>query len=161
MSKKESIIMDMNKKIMVKNNSSSTVVLCVPDLGFSRIFEKKGAIKPIPFEVLSQGMYNDGVEKLFKYGLLSIEDKEARIELGLEEDIVTLSDSQMKRLLTIAPLHDLKETCKTLKSQQILDLVYFAIGNEIGDFEKTEYLKKLTNIDIVQAIRLNRAAKEE
>ena len=152
--------MDMNKKVMVKNNSSSTVVLCVPDLGFSRIFEKKGATKPIPFEVLSQGMYNDGVEKLFKYGLLSIEDKEARIELGLEEDIVTLSDSQMKRLLTIAPLHDLKETCKTLKSQQILDLVYFAIGNEIGDFEKTEYLKKLTNIDIVQAIRLNRAAKE-
>jgi hypothetical protein len=40
-------------------------------------------------------------------------------------------------------------------------LVYFAIENELGNFEKTDFLKKLTNIDIMKAIELNRAAKEE
>ena len=153
--------MDMNKKIMVKSNSNARVVYCLPDVSFRSVFEKKGTVKPIPFEVLAQGMYNSGAEYLFKSGILSIEDKEARIELGLEEEVVILDDNQKKRLLTIAPLHDLKETCKTMNEQQILELVYFAIENELGNFDKASFLKDVTNIDIIEAIKLNKAAKEE
>jgi hypothetical protein len=153
--------MDMNKKIMVKSNSNARVVYCLPDMSFRSVFEKKGTVKPIPFEVLAQGMYNSGAEYLFKSGILSIEDKEARIELGLEEEVVILDDNQKKRLLTIAPLHDLKETCKTLNEQQVLELVYFAIENELGNFDKASFLKDVTNIDIIEAIKLNKAAKEE
>jgi hypothetical protein len=153
--------MDMNKKIMVKSNSNARVVYCLPDVSFRSVFEKKGTVKPIPFEVLAQGMYNSGAEYLFKSGILSIEDKEARIELGLEEEVVILDDNQKKRLLTIAPLHDLKETCKTLNEQQVLELVYFAIENELGNFDKASFLKDVTNIDIIEAIKLNKAAKEE
>lgn len=152
--------MDMNKKVMVKSNSNATVVYHLPDLNFTRTFEKKGAVKPIPFEVLAQGMYNDGAEAMFKSGILSIEDREVRIELGLEEDVVVLDDNQKKRLLTIAPLHDLKETCKTLNEQQILELVYFAIENELGNFDKASFLKEITSIDIIEAIKLNKDAKE-
>ncbi len=153
--------MDMSKKVMVKSNSNATVVYHLPDLNFTRTFEKKGAVKPIPLDVLAQGMYNDGAEAMFKSGILTIEDKEARIELGLEEEVVVLDDNQKKRLLTIAPLHDLKETCKTLNEQQILELVYFAIENELGNFDKASFLKDITNIDIIEAIKLNKAAKEE
>lgn len=153
--------MDMNKKIMVKSNSNARVVYCLPDVSFRSVFEKKGTVKPIPFEVLAQGMYNSGAEYLFKSGILSIEDKEVRIELGLEEEVVILDDNQKKRLLTIAPLHDLKETCKTMNEQQILELVYFAIENELGNFDKASFLKDVTNIDIIEAIKLNKAAKEE
>ena len=152
--------MDMSKKVMVKSNSNATVVYHLPDLNFTRTFEKKGAVKPIPLDVLAQGMYNDGAEAMFKSGILTIEDKEARIELGLEEEVVVLDDGQKKRLLTIAPLHDLKETCKTLNEQQILELVYFAIENELGNFDKASFLKEITNIDIIEAIKLNKAAKE-
>jgi hypothetical protein len=153
--------MDMNKKVMVKSNSNATVVFHLPDLGFTRTFEKKGAVKPIPFDVLAQSIYNDGAEAMFKLGILTIEDKEARIELGFEEEVFTLDDNQKKRLLTIAPLHDLKETCKKLNEQQILDLVYFAIDNEIGNFDKATFLKEVTNIDIIEAIKLNKAARED
>ena len=153
--------MDMSRKVMVKSNSNATVVYHLPDLNFTRTFEKKGAVKPIPFDVLAQGMYNDGAEAMFKSGILTIEDKEARIELGLEEEVVILDDNQKKRLLTIAPLHDLKETCKTLNEQQVLELVYFAIENELGNFDKASFLKEITNIDIIEAIKLNKAAKEE
>lgn len=110
--------MDMTRQVKVKNNSTTTVVFCLPDMKFTRTFEKKGAIKTIPFDVLAQSMYNDGVERMFKYGILSIEDKNVRVELGLEEPdeekIVILDDNQKRRLLTIAPLHDLRETCKKL-----------------------------------------------
>ena len=153
--------MDMSKKVMVKSNSNSKVVYHLQDINFTRVFEKKGAIKPIPFDVLAQGMYNDGAEAMFKSGILTIEDKEARIELGLEEEVVILDDNQKKRLLTVAPLHDLKETCKTLNEQQVLELVYFAIDNELGNFDKASFLKDITNIDIIEAIKLNKAAKEE
>lgn len=153
--------MDMNKKVMVKSHSNATVVYHLPDLGFTRTFEKKGAVKPIPFDVLAQGMYHDGVETMFKLGILTIEDQEARIELGLEEAVFMIDDNQKRRLLTIAPLHDLKETCKKMNEQQILDLVYFAIENEIGNFDKAAFLKEITNIDIIKAIELNKAAKED
>ena len=153
--------MDMSRKVMVKSNSNATVVYYLPDLNFTRTFEKKGAVKPIPFDVLAQGMYNDGAEAMFKSGILTIEDKEARIELGLEEEVVILDDNQKKRLLTVAPLHDLKEACKTLNEQQVLELVYFAIENELGNFDKASFLKEITNIDIIEAIKLNKAAKEE
>ena len=156
--------MDMTRQVKVKNNSTTTVVFCLPDMKFTRTFEKKGAIKTIPFDVLAQSMYNDGVERMFKYGILSIEDKNVRVELGLEEPdeekIVILDDNQKRRLLTIAPLHDLRETCKKLPEQEIFELVYFAIDNELGNFEKATFLKQLTNIDIMEAIKLNRAAKE-
>lgn len=152
--------MDMTKKVMVKSNSNATVVFHLPDLNFTRTFEKKGAIKPIPFDVLAQGMYHDGVEAMIRSGILTIEDKDARIELGLEEEVVILDDNQKKRLLTIAPLHDLKVACKTMNQQQILELVYFAIEKEIGNFEKAAFLKEITNIDIIEAIKLNKAAKE-
>ena len=153
--------MDMNKKIMVKSHSNATVVFHLPDLGFTRTFERKGAVKPIPFDVLAQSMYHDGAEAMFRLGILTIEDKEARIELGLEEEVFMLDDNQKRRLLTIAPLHDLKETCKKMNEQQILDLVYFAIENEIGNFDKAAFLKEITNIDIIKAIELNKAAKED
>ena len=153
--------MDMSRKIMVKSHSNATVVYHLPDLGFTRTFEKKGAVKPIPFDVLAQGMYNEGAEALFKLGILTIEDQEARVELGLEEEVFMLDDNQRRRLLTIAPLHDLKETCKKMNEQQILELVYFAIDNELGNFDKASFLKEITKIDIIEAIRLNKAAKED
>lgn len=153
--------MDMNKKIMVKSHSNATVVFHLPDLGFTRTFEKKGAVKPIPFDVLAQSMYDNGAEAMFKLGILTIEDKEARIELGLEEEVFMIDDAQKKRLLTIAPLHDLKETCKKMNEQQLLDLVYFAIDNELGNFDKASFLKEITSIDIIKAIELNKAAKED
>ena len=153
--------MDMNKKIMVKSHSNATVVFHLPDLGFTRTFEKKGAVKPIPFDVLAQSMYDNGAEAMFKLGILTIEDKEARIELGLEEEVFMIDDAQKKRLLTIAPLHDLKENCKKMNEQQLLDLVYFAIDNELGNFDKASFLKEITSIDIIKAIELNKAAKED
>lgn len=153
--------MDMNKKVMVKSHSNATVVFHLPDLGFTRTFEKKGAVKPVPFDVLAQSMYDNGAEAMFKLGILTIEDKEARIELGLEEEVFMIDDAQKRRLLTIAPLHDLKENCKKMNEQQLLDLVYFAIDNELGNFDKASFLKEITSIDIIKAIELNKAAKED
>lgn len=160
----------MDRKIMVKSETSGRKVISLPELQLKVVWEKKGVIRPIPFEKLEQAMYNNGVEYMFKQGMLSIEDKQAKIDLGLEtedtdevkgEKIVILTDNERKRYLTILPMVEFREKIKELPYEQINSLVDYAIENEITNLDKSEFLKEITGIDIFKAIQLNRQAKED
>ena len=152
-----------NKKVMIKNMTNGRVVIKVPDLNFKRIWERKNAVKPVDFEILQQAFYDEGVEYLFKEGMLYIVDEKIRIELGLEDKenkIVILDDNMKKRYLTVLPINDLKEKLKELTKEQILELADYAISNEIVNMEVRDLLKEYTGIDIIRAIELNRQMKE-
>ena len=157
----------MNKKVIIENKINSRVVIDVPSLNLRRIWESKGAKKPIDLEILEQAIYDPGVEYLFKEGILYIEDMDAKIQLGLEDEgatkptnIVILSDLDKKKYLTVIKLDDFKKKIAKMNREQLLDLTDFAIQNECIDLDKCEFLKKETGIDIVKAIQLNRSAKE-
>ena len=94
----------MEEKVKVVNLISSRVNIDLPEVRLKRIWEKKGAVKTIPFEQLEEAMYNPGVEALFREGMLGIEDLEIKKKLGLEPEdatepvnIITLDDTQRKR----------------------------------------------------------------
>ena len=97
--------------------------------------------------------------------MLFIDDKDARIELGLEDgdttEVICLNDSQLKRMATVMPLVDFKEQIKKIPYEQVQNLISYMIENECADISKTEILKKMTGIDIMSAIKLNRQAKED
>ena len=157
----------MNKKVIIENKINSRLVIDVPSLNLRRIWESKGAKKPIDLEILEQAIYDPGVEYLFKEGILYIEDMDAKIQLGLEDEgatkptnIVILSDLDKKKYLTVIKLDDFKKKIAKMNREQLLDLTDFAIQNECIDLDKCEVLKKETGIDIVKAIQLNRSAKE-
>ena len=59
----------MEDKVKVVNLISSRVNINIPDIRLNRVWEKKGAIRIIPFEQLEEAMYNPGVEALFKEGI--------------------------------------------------------------------------------------------
>lgn len=152
-----------NKKVMIKNMTNGRVVIKVPDLNLKRIWERKNAVKPVDFEILQQAFYNEGVEYLFKEGMLYITDEKIRIELGLEDEenkIIILDDNMKKRYLTVLPINELKEKLKELTKEQILELADYAISNEIVNMEVRDLLKEYTGIDIIRAIELNRQMKE-
>lgn len=155
----------IDKKVMVKNETNSRLGINLPDIQLKRIWEKKGAIKPIPFDTLQQALYSPGVEYMFKQGMLSIEDRQVRIDLGLEEEdsttVVVLSDEQKRRYLSNLPMREFKEELGKLQYEQINSLVDYAIQEELTNMDKCEYLKKVTGIDIIRAIQLNRQAQEE
>lgn len=157
-----------NKKVMVKNETNSRVGINLPDLKLKRTWEKKGVTRPIPFEDLQQAMYDPGVEYLFRQGMLSIDDMEVKIELGLEEEgteeptnIIILSDNEKQRYLKVLPLNEFKIKISELSYEQINNLVDYAIEKEFTDIDKCDLLKEKTGIDIIRAIQLNRQAKEE
>ena len=154
----------MDKKVKVTNLVSRRVNINLPEMRFRRIWETKGAIRTIPFAELEEAMYNPGVEALFKNGVLGIDDMEVKRELGLEPEdaeepvnIIVLNDQQRKRYLTVMPLAEFKTKLKELSKDQIEELAQYAIQNELVDFDKDEFIKKLINIDIIGSIQLNKA----
>jgi hypothetical protein len=165
----------MEDKVKVKSLVSSRVVISIPDMRLRRIWEKKGAVKVIPFEQLEEAMYNPGVEALFKEGVLGIDDMEVKVKLGLEPEgavepvnIIVLDDKQRERYLKVLPMHEFRQKMKELPKEQIMELANYAIEHEIADFDKSELILKVVGIDILSAIKLNRddkaameAAKED
>ena len=161
-------------KVKVRNLTSNRIVLSIPDLRLRRIWEKKNAVNIIPFEQLEEAIYTPGVESLFRNGTLGIEEKDNPNEsmnikkaLGLEPgdadepvNIITLTDEQRKRYLTAMPLFEFKEKVKELPQDQIVEMARYAIENKIMDFDKSDVIKAYTDIDIMSAIRLNRADEE-
>lgn len=157
-----------NKKVNIKSEVNGTVSINLPELQLKRVWERKGTVRNISFDDLEQALYSPGVEYMFINGILSIEDMEVKKALGLEPEdvvepvnIIILDDNKKKRFLTLLPFKEFKTEVDKLSYEQINSLVDYAIDNEITDIDKNEFLKKKTGIDIIKAIQLNRADKEE
>jgi hypothetical protein len=150
-----------NKQVIITSMTKSRVGINVPHLFLKQIWEKKGAKKPIAFETLQQAFYDPSVEYLLRQGMLYIEDKEARVALGLEEEdaeepaIIILSDNDMQRYLTIMPIFEFKQKVKELCKEQVRALVDYAIENELTNYDKCMFLKELVGTDIIRAVQLN------
>ena len=158
----------MENKVKVVNLISSRVNINIPDIRLGRVWERKGAVKVIPFDQLEEAMYNPGVEALFREGILGIEDLETKKALGLEPDdatepvnIIVLNDTQRKRYLTVMPTSEFKAKVKELPIEQVRELAKYAIDNEIVAFDKAEIIKKMIGTDIIGTIQLNKADTEK
>lgn len=160
-----------NKQVVLTNMIESYVGIDIPDLHLKRLWEKKGAKKKIPFDVLQEAIYDPSVEYLLRQGILYIDDLDVKIALGLEDEevkesgaelkIQPLKDEEIKRLLTVVPFYDFKDKINTLTKEQVTEVINYAIKNEITDYEKSEFLKELTGTDIIRTVQLNRSEKEE
>lgn len=156
------------EKVIVKSTVNGRVGITLPDYRFKQEWNRKGAKASIDKQILNDIMFEPGVDYMFKTGILYIEDMETKKELGLEpqnakepENIIVLDENQMKRQLSLVPFHEFKATIEKLSKEQRMNLVQFAVQQEIlPSMEKTDLLQKATGVDIVSAIRLNRANKE-
>jgi len=158
----------MEEKVKVKNLISSRVNIDIPEMRLSRVWEKKGAVKVIPFDQLEEAMYNPGVEALFTEGILGIDDLEVKQKLGLEPEdtnepvnIIILTDAQRKRYLTVMPTSEFKTEIQKLPLEQVKELARYAIENEIANFDKSEIIKKMIGTDIISTIQLNKVDEEK
>lgn len=153
-----------NKKIMVVSNTIGEVSINIPSMHFRRVWERKGARKPIDAEILQEIIYDPGVEKMFKMGILYIEDMPTKIELDLEPagaekptNIVILTDDQRKMLLSeTTNFSKFRELCDAMSKQELLNLADYAIEEEMVNVDKCRYLKAKTGKDIVKIIENNK-----
>lgn len=159
-----------NKQVVLTSMIDAYVGINVPDLRLKRLWERKGAKKTIPLDVLREAFYDPSVEYLLRQGILYIDDLDVKIELGLEEEsarepgahlnVQILTDDEIRRLLTVVPVYDFKEKLKDLNREQIKNIADYAVKYEITDFEKAECLKEYLGVDVIRTVQLNRMDKE-
>lgn len=78
--------MDEKTKIKVIKLSSGIVSYRMPTTRVLRKFKGENATLLIPFAELEEALYDGDIRTLFDYGYLRVDNKEARIALGLEPD---------------------------------------------------------------------------
>lgn len=146
------------RKVTVKSMVNYSVGLNIPDLRFKRDFTKEGETKTIDFDTLFEGVTSLGVRTLFDEGILYIENKQDRIDLGLEEEgqperFRILNRGQILKLLKVDPVSKLQETLETLPREQINRIAEVAIEEKFTDFEKCNVIKKFCGIDVISSVQ--------
>ena len=136
----------MGKKVKIRSMIEGKVIVLNNDLRFKRIWEQKGTVKAIDSEILDELMYDPGVEYMFKEGILHIEDEEVE---------------QMDRLMTVMPMSEFRIEVKKATYEQLKALADYAIKKEYNNIDKCTLLKELIDVDILNAININRKDKEE
>ena len=153
--------------VMVTSASNYTIVIDVPEVQLHRVWRKRGTSYPIDREKLFHAYYDPSVEYLFKKGMLTTDDKEFLIEVGLmEEDgtteVLPLTDTLIVRLIKNMPLVEVKETVKKLSPIQIDELVNYAILHYADlNMDRIELFSKISGKDMFKAIEHYRKSQED
>ena len=154
--------------VTVISTVNGVVGIYLPDLRFKKEWTRKGQKQKIDKELLQDIMYDPGSEYMFRTGMLYIEDMDIKKEIGLEPEdatepvnIIVLDEKQLNRYLTVMPLHEFKENVKKLSIEQAKNLVDYAVQKESITFDKAEFLEKITGLNAMSMIQLNRKNKED
>ena len=154
--------------VTVISTVNGIVGIYLPDLRFKKEWTRKGQRQKIDKELLQDIMYDPGSEYMFRTGMLYIEDMDIKKEIGLEPEeatepvnIIILDEQQLHRYLTVMPLHEFKENVKKLSIEQAKNLVDYAVQKETITFDKAEFLEKVTGLNAMSMIQLNRKNKED
>ena len=154
--------------VTVISTVNGVVGIYLPDLRFKKEWTRKGQRQKIDKDLLQDIMYDPGSEYMFRTGMLYIEDMDIKKEIGLEPEdatepvnIIVLDEKQLNRYLTVMPLHEFKENVKKLSIEQAKNLVDYAVQKESITFDKAEFLEKITGLNAMTMIQLNRKNKED
>ena len=154
--------------VTVISTVNGVVGIYLPDLRFKKEWTRKGQRQKIDKDLLQDIMYDPGSEYMFRTGMLYVEDMNIKKEIGLEPEeatepvnIIILDEQQLHRYLTVMPLHEFKENVKKLSIEQAKNLVDYAVQKETITFDKAEFLEKITGLNVMSMIQLNRKNKED
>ena len=156
-----------DRMVIVKSSVNSTVSVVYPQYGINRRWNAMGQPMQIPFEAVQQCLWENGFNRMIQSGILYIENMQDKIDLGLEPvgattptNIIVFTEKDMEMLLNSIPLDVFKKRVTEAPKMQVDNLIDYAIEHEIVDMEKIDFLKKLTNRDILKAISSKREDKE-
>ena len=149
----------------ITNTTNHSILIELPESKFRRTWQKDASMK-VDLEILREAIYDAGFKAFIDEGVLFIEEKEIRVELGLEEEdaekpfITILKPAQMTRLVKAATIEEFKATLSEITKEQALALVDMAIKEKSISMDKLMALKEKTGIDVVKAIELERQNEE-
>lgn len=155
------------KYVVVTSMINGRVGLVVPHLRLNRVFPRKGTKVNLDKEVLREAFYEPGVEYMFRQGILYIDDMPLKIELGLEEEgtevptaVIELNDKYLNRVAKLMPIMEMKQVIEKMNENQRHEVIDYIIKQSDISFDRLEAVKKITGVDVIKIIELNRAQEE-
>ena len=161
-------------KVKVFNYSTGEVGYTIENRNVRRNW-LPGQTLPIAVDELQEGLYNFGIEVLFREGILQIKSLEERIAVGLATGEMNEETKQIEVTDDLTGIYDKDQILAALKSEKLIDLVNLlkdakpgvkdtlidlAIDNEVTDMKKVDIIKKYTGTDVMIIIQ-NRKKLED
>lgn len=154
--------------VKIISNTRGPLGVTVPELNFRRRWSGMGMVHEVDKKMVEQLLFDPGFAYMIQQGMLYIEDMDAKKELGLEPadakepvNIIVLNDKQRRQYWVNLSQKDFENKVNELGYEEVELLADYAIANRIIDLDKCRFMQKKCGRDIIQAIRLNEANKEE
>lgn len=159
--------MDKNGKVIFQSMCASTLVVHEPAFSVHVEFPGRGSVQAIPMETVRQLLWRQGFKNMITSGLLYINDMEDKIELGLEDPdtkvptkIKVFTPEQILTLLKVKSYDEFVKEVESAPIEQANAIVDYAVEHSILDAQKIEFLKKVTNRDVIQLLNRKRMNEE-
>lgn len=156
-----------NRMVALENTAKARVVIKKPEYGVNRIWQKRGQVQAIPYEVLEQLLYDNGVRHMIDSGILYIKDMKTKQDLGLEPlnatrpvNIIALTQEDMNRLWNDVNIDEFAREVSDLPKVQVDNLIEYAVDTRTVDANKAQFLKNLTGKDILATIARDQEVEE-
>lgn len=145
-------------RITVKNISSGTVVLSVPEINFNRSLAP-GRVIPITQEQYDDLLFDPGVQVLTRAGYI----KFFGVAEGSELEVNEASIKERSEIEEMMAKRDIVAFAKYIPnaSPAAKDvIVSYAVNNNVVDNAFTALIKKYCDVDVISAISIKRQSEE-
>ena len=145
--------------ITVKNISSATVVLSVPEISFNRSLAP-GRVIPVNQEDYDNLVFDPGVQNMVRGGYIKFEG----IEEGSEIEVNEVSIKEKSEIEKIMATRDVAAFAKFIPNASPAakeTIVQYAVENNITDNAFTALIKKYCGIDVINSISIKHQAEEK
>jgi len=146
-------------KITVKNISSATVVLSVPEISFNRSLAP-GRVVPVSQEDYDNLVFDPGVQNMIRGGYIKFEGLEEGTELEVNEAGIK-EKGEIEKMLISRDIAAFAKFIPTASPAAKETIVQCAVDNNITDNAFTALIKKYCGIDVINSISIKHQAEEK
>lgn len=146
-------------KITVKNISSATAVLSVPEIKFNRSLTPGRAI-PITQEQYDDLLFDAGIQTMVRNGYIRFEGVEEGAEVEVNEEAIK-DKATIEEMMSNRDISAFARFIPGASPAAKDTIVQYAVENNITDNAFTALIKKYCNVDIINAITIKHQSEEK
>ena len=144
-------------KITVKNISSATVVLSIPEISFNRSLTP-GRTIPISQEDYDNLVFDPGVQNMVRGGYIKFEGLEEGTEIEVAPNSIK-EKSEIEKIMEARDISAFAKFIPTASAAAKETIVQYAVENNITDNAFTALIKKYCDVDVINAISIKRQSE--
>ena len=145
-------------KITLKNVSSATVVITLPDIRFNRTLQP-GRVIAVTREEYDDMMFDSGVQNLLRAGYIRFNGLDEQEESVVVEDV--LEAPAVEKMIADRNITAFAQFIPTASVAEKETAVKYAVANNVTDGAFTALIKKYCGVDVISAIAIKHQAEEK